>query len=253
MRSAVSQSVKSLSSITSCQKRWKPFKALKWQNDRTMRDGLKQVNKPWELRNDCDFVKGHFGLVTKRGGHLTEKQFENAVLYIKQHYRTKDYKITVNDEHQIHPLSRRPQGSKLGKGLGDHLHWVLRVRPGTVILDIETRFPEIMDDHRITKFFKGIKPLFGVETFWQRKGMVNGIDDIDYASSQPFIDRNVSRRLQDAYPGEAYKMHYYSFAENEKESQVWNPRKQSRQNYPVFQGRKFPHLRARFMGSRFER
>eukprot|EP01060_Flectonema_neradi_P021700 TRINITY_DN2957_c0_g1_i1.p1 TRINITY_DN2957_c0_g1~~TRINITY_DN2957_c0_g1_i1.p1 ORF type:complete len:255 (+),score=19.33 TRINITY_DN2957_c0_g1_i1:120-884(+) len=252
MRTLLSQASRSLQSVQSCQKRWKPFKALKWTNDRTMRDGLKQVNKPWEVRSDYDFVKGDFGLVATRGGHITEKQLENVMLYIKANFRSKEFKVTINDEYQIHPLSRRAQGAKMGKGLGDQLYWVLRIRPGTVIVDVKARFPEVMGPIQITRFFKGIIPLLGVPTTWASKGMVNVLDDIDYASSQVYLDKNSYRRLQDAYPEEAYKKHYYTFAENEKNSPKWTPH-MTRFHYPVFQGKKFPNSRSRFVDSRYDR
>eukprot|EP01064_Diplonema_japonicum_P029297 TRINITY_DN4704_c0_g1_i1.p1 TRINITY_DN4704_c0_g1~~TRINITY_DN4704_c0_g1_i1.p1 ORF type:complete len:252 (+),score=47.76 TRINITY_DN4704_c0_g1_i1:39-794(+) len=225
------------------QRRAKTLQPLKWPNDKIMRKGLKHVCRPWELRNDPDVINGHFGLVSKGGGHITERQLENCMLNFKNRLRIKDYDISVRDDAQVFPANRRPQGARHGKGIGDTVQWVLRVRPGTVIFDVKANHHQFINDYFIKQFFRPVQDMLGVPTVWQRSGQINCMDDISYASAQPYMDANYWRRLQDAYPDEQHNKAYQACAKLTPDTPLWNPTKQTREWYPAWAGNDFNHRR----------
>eukprot|EP00659_Diplonema_papillatum_P017285 gene17285-26547_t len=206
------------------QQRWKPKQPLRWPNERTMRHGLKQVCQPWEIRNDPDFIEGDFGLVTTWGGHLTERQLENAMINFKNRVRVKEYEISVRDEQQLFPQNRRPQGARMGKGIGDNVQWVMKYRAGSVVFDVKARSPHAINEKFIAEFFRPVQDMLAIATRPARHGYVDLLDDINYRTATTHMDPNYFRRLQDAYPDIAHNKHYYQHARLLPEAPFWDPK-----------------------------
>eukprot|EP01059_Diplonema_ambulator_P020260 TRINITY_DN33999_c0_g1_i1.p1 TRINITY_DN33999_c0_g1~~TRINITY_DN33999_c0_g1_i1.p1 ORF type:complete len:260 (+),score=10.09 TRINITY_DN33999_c0_g1_i1:22-780(+) len=235
-------------SVVQGQRRARALQPLKWPNERIMRKGLKNVCRPWEIRNDPDEIKGHFGLVAMRGGHITERQLENCMLTFKNRFRMKEYDITVRDNVQVFPQSRRPQGARLGKGIGDNTQWSLRTRAGTVIFDVKANHDQFINDFFVKRFFAPIQDMLGVPTIAVRgAGHVNFLDDINYSTAQCFLDRNFLRRTQDVYPDIQHMKAYDHVASSVPDSPVWNPNKPTKEWYPVYTGTDWSHRRAHWV------
>eukprot|EP00754_Rhynchopus_humris_P034425 Rhum_TRINITY_DN15753_c0_g1::Rhum_TRINITY_DN15753_c0_g1_i1::g.162022::m.162022 len=245
-RSLVASTPASAPLLSLSQKRFKPLQPLKWPNDKLMRKGTARLNEPWHVRNDPDEIKGHFGLVLLKGGHLTERQIENAMLSFKNRIRLKDYDITVKDNVQLLPMTRRPAGARQGKGIGDNIQWVLKMRAGTVLFDVKMRYPAVITDQFLTEFFGPVQHMLGVMTAPQRRGLVNMLDDLTHDSAIHYMDARYHRRMQDAAPDIKHLMHYRHNAHHAPDAPYFNHRNPTRSWFPVYSGNDFTHRKAKW-------
>eukprot|EP00755_Sulcionema_specki_P025827 Sspe_Gene.84197::Locus_55263_Transcript_1_1_Confidence_1.000_Length_549::g.84197::m.84197/K02878/RP-L16, MRPL16, rplP; large subunit ribosomal protein L16 len=135
------------------QKRFKPIDPLKHTSGKVVITGINRQCQPWEVRNDYDTIKGHFGLVVKRGGCLTPKQLDNALLAIKTYINPKQFQIEVRDNFRLWPTVGKPRGVRMGGGQGEIKNYVFRLRAGTVLFDVSTKLPHRLNNRFIKLFF----------------------------------------------------------------------------------------------------
>ena len=204
---------------------------LKWGNDKLFRRGTANMMQPWELRNDPDVIHGDFGLICAAGGHVTERQLENVMAALKTHVKPKDFIITVRDDVQILPMSIRPQGARMGKGVGDNIQWVMKVRAGTVLFDVQAMAHTMITWKSMREFFAPVQHMIGVRTQTHRKGIINQQDDISYDTAGNYMDKLYHRRLQDAYPQDKWKMAYRLHANAVPDAPWHNLKKQQQPWY----------------------
>ncbi len=77
---------------------------------------------------------GCYGLQAKEGGYVKVRQLEAARQTISRHLQRRG-KIWI----KIFPdwaITSKPTESRIGKGKGKVAHWVCRVRPGKIILEV---------------------------------------------------------------------------------------------------------------------
>ena len=86
----------------------------------------------------CQFQYGSVGLKATSMGFLNSKELKTIRQTILKVLKKKG-RLKINIYPQT-PITKKPLEIRMGKGKGSVNHWVFKVRPGIVLLEIETEF-----------------------------------------------------------------------------------------------------------------
>lgn len=94
-----------------------------------------RINKVFEL---FTLKHGSIGLKAISSGFLTSDEIKTVRQTVQKSLK-KHGRLILNIYPQT-PITKKPLGIRMGKGKGAVDHWVFKVRPGTILLEIETQF-----------------------------------------------------------------------------------------------------------------
>ena len=101
----------------------------------------KNFNKIVSVK-DLDSLKfGFLGLKALKASRLSSKQLSALVKTIKKLIK-KSGKLTLAVFPQ-NPITKKPIEVRMGKGKGNVNYWVANIKVGTVICEIESKYPQI--------------------------------------------------------------------------------------------------------------
>ena len=112
------------------------------------------------INKNIDFLQlkyGSVGLKALSCGHLTSKEIKTACQVLNKKLKKRGF-IKVNIYPQS-PVSKKPLEIRMGKGKGNIDHWVFKVRPGTVLFEVQTEFKSL-----VVKAFKLVQLRLSVST-----------------------------------------------------------------------------------------
>ena len=89
----------------------------------------------------CQLQYGSIGLKATSIGVLNSKELKTIRQTILKVLKKKG-RLKINIYPQT-PITKKPLEIRMGKGKGSVSHWVSKVRPGTLILEIETEFSSL--------------------------------------------------------------------------------------------------------------
>lgn len=104
--------------------------------------------KKQQKGKSCNFISksnkyfqlkfGSVGLKAVSFGHLDSKEIKTAHQILKKVLKKRGF-IKINIYSQT-PVSKKPLEIRMGKGKGNVNNWVVKIKPGTLLLEIETEF-----------------------------------------------------------------------------------------------------------------
>jgi len=77
---------------------------------------------------------GTFGIQACESGNLLAKQIE-AIRKVIRRTTGKKTKFCIN-VYPYHPVTKKPVAVRMGKGKGSHSHWVIPVKKGQILYEI---------------------------------------------------------------------------------------------------------------------
>ena len=92
----------------------------------------KMRGKAW-VGSEVSF--GDFGLKALECGYITDRQIESGRIAISR-YLKRNGRIWIR-MFPDKPVTKKPQETRMGKGKGAPDHWVVVVRPGKVLYEME--------------------------------------------------------------------------------------------------------------------
>ena len=84
---------------------------------------------------------GDFGLQATTRGRVTARQIEAARIAVTR-YMKREGKVWIRI-FPDKPITKKPAEVRMGKGKGAPDHWVARVKPGTILFEIDGVSPEV--------------------------------------------------------------------------------------------------------------
>jgi len=97
--------------------------------------------KSSHITNNIKFFQlksGSIGLKALSFGRITTKQLQTLKQQINKQLKKKG-RLKMNIFPQT-PISKKPLEIRMGKGKGAVDHWVCKIKPGTILLEIDTEF-----------------------------------------------------------------------------------------------------------------
>ena len=83
----------------------------------------------------CQIAHGRYGLQALQANRLTSRQIE-AARQAMTRYIKRGGRIWIRVFPHL-PVSKKPVGLKMGKGKGDLDHYAARIRPGTILFEMD--------------------------------------------------------------------------------------------------------------------
>lgn len=99
-----------------------------------------KYRRPHKLRYDgvskgnTELHFGDYGLMAMEGAWITQQQIEAARVAMTRYMR-RDGKVWIKI-FPDKPITRKPAGTRMGKGKGNTEFWVAAVKPGRVMFEI---------------------------------------------------------------------------------------------------------------------
>lgn len=93
------------------------------------------------INNNIDYQQlklGSIGLKSISFGRITMKQLQTIKQLLNKQLKKKG-RLKLNIFPQT-PISKKPLEIRMGKGKGAVDHWVCKIKPGIILLEIETDF-----------------------------------------------------------------------------------------------------------------
>jgi large subunit ribosomal protein L16 len=84
---------------------------------------------------------GDFGLQAVDGGQITARQIEAARIAMTRHAK-RGGKVWIR-VFPDKPITKRPPETRMGKGKGNPEAWVMRIKPGRVLYEMEGVSPDV--------------------------------------------------------------------------------------------------------------
>ncbi|MEI6057501.1 MAG: 50S ribosomal protein L16 [bacterium] len=109
-------------------------KKVKFRKWHTGRKNAKKIENMVETRGTT-LAFGSFGLKVLKFGRLTSNELE-AARKVTARYATKSGKVWVR-VFPDRPFTQKPPEVKLGKGKGDPVGFVVEVKPGRILFEID--------------------------------------------------------------------------------------------------------------------
>jgi len=92
-------------------------------------------------RGNRELTFGEYGLQAKEGAWITANQIEAARIAMTR-YMKRGGKVWINIFPHM-PLTKKPIGTRQGKGKGNVEYWVAPVKPGRVLFELDEVSEEV--------------------------------------------------------------------------------------------------------------